>query len=216
MDDDEIEQFTDDERPSSTRAVQLCTKCHKPKEGVYVCVCVCVCVCVVCICIFLYVCVCVVFVYVHVYVYECMCTCICCVLFVVCVSCVVLLMCCVAYVLCCVVLCCLCAVCVGRYHMIGKNRVMLSHNQVCEKKCTIRSCSHRYHKKRSTSTTSTTATQHNNRAILAGFKPEDNEQFKQQVQHKMQQAGLNDRYIHIYIYTTQHNTSEHKHTYILL
>ncbi len=91
---------------------------------------------------------------------------------------------------------CACACCSGKYHLIGKKRVMLSHTQVCEGKCTARSCTHRSHKPRKqtqATTTTSTMSARDKQALLAGFKPIDNAQFKQHVQQKMQEAGVDKK-----------------------
>ena len=83
----------------------------------------------------------------------------------------------------------------------GKKRVMLSHPRVCEGECTNTKCTHQSHSSRKCAR----KLQTEKAKLMAGFKPKDEVQFKQILNKKLQQAGL-DRYLSTYDVTSLDTT----------
>jgi hypothetical protein len=77
--------------------------------------------------------------------------------------------------------------------LVGKKRIMLSHAKVCDGECTNVKCNHRSHASRRRRTMTT---QQKRAALMAGFKPQEDIEFKNVLQQKLQQAGV-DRYTHM-------------------
>jgi hypothetical protein len=73
----------------------------------------------------------------------------------------------------------------------GKKRVMLSHPRVCEQECTNVKCAHQSHSSRKCIRKLTL--QQEKAKLMAGFKPNDEVEFKQILKKKLQGAGM-DRY----------------------
>ena len=85
---------------------------------------------------------------------------------------------------------------VGHAVQVGKRRVMLSHAKVCDGECTNVKCNHRSHASRKRRTMTT---QQKKAALMAGFKPQEDIDFKNVLQQKLQQAGV-DRYMQMLCY----------------
>ena len=79
---------------------------------------------------------------------------------------------------------------------VGKNRVMLPHAKVCDGECTNVKCNHRSHASRKRRTMTT---QQIKAALMAGFKPQKDIDFKNVLQQKLQQAVV-DRYMQMLCY----------------
>lgn len=68
------------------------------------------------------------------------------------------------------------------------------HSQLCEGECTSSTCTHRSHKsrqpKKQNKTQQQQQKQQHKKAILAGFKPNEDQEFKEMLKVKMEQAGV--------------------------
>ena len=91
---------------------------------------------------------------------------------------------------------CCCAVS-GTTAIVNGREVELIHKQVCKGTCTNEECNHRSHSKRKAKKLKSSLTSHERQAILAGFKPQPNQDFKQEWEQQLKAEGI-DRYEHIY------------------
>ena len=78
--------------------------------------------------------------------------------------------------------------CVGREILVDDTAVIMTHAKLCKGKCTNAQCTHSSHKSRKLKRSINKA---DARArALAGFKPVEDTQFKNILQHKMNKSGM--------------------------